>query len=276
MICLVSHDAGGAELLSSWAKNNRGVFLYNIKGPAVRIFKKKFKNFKNSNQKIIKKKTNIFITGTSKKSPHELSFIKYAKKRKIKSISIIDHWVNYKERFSRNNKETLPDEIWVTDKIALNLAKKIFNIRVILKKNYYLMDFVKSFNDLQKKNKTKKIILYLTTNTNNKKRDLTKLNHFFKKAKYYKDKKIPVVVKIHPSENISKYNSLIKKFKFVKFVKNYDLIKLLVKCKYVIGYNSMAMYLASKVKKKIFHADNNLKKNILPIKINKFDKIFKN
>ena len=56
MICLVSHDAGGAELLSSWAKNNRGVFLYNIKGPAVRIFKKKFKNFKNSNQKIIKKK----------------------------------------------------------------------------------------------------------------------------------------------------------------------------------------------------------------------------
>ena len=152
MICLVSHDAGGGELLSSWAKNNRGVFLYNIKGPALRIFKKKFKNFKNSNQKIIKKKTNIFITGTSKKSTHELSFIKYAKKRKIKSISIIDHWVNYKERFSRNNQEILPDEIWVTDKIALNLAKKIFNIRVILKRNYYLMDFVKTFNDLQKKN----------------------------------------------------------------------------------------------------------------------------
>ena len=45
--------------------------------------------------------------------------------------------------------------------------------------------------------------------------------------------------------------------------------------KYVIGYNSMAMYLASKVNKRIFHADNNLKRNILPIKINKFDKIFK-
>ena len=137
------------------------------------------------------------------------------------------------------------------------------------------MYFVKSFNNLQKKNKIKRIILYLTTNTNNKRRDLTKLNYFFKKAKHYKDQKIPVVVKIHPSENISKYNSLIKKFKFAKFVKNYDLIKLLVKCKYVIGYNSMAMYLASKVNKRIFHADNNLKRNILPIKINKFDKIFK-
>lgn len=275
MICLVSHDAGGAELLSSWARSNRGNFLYNIKGPAIRIFKKKFKNFQNSNKKIIKKKTNIFITGTSKKSFHELSIIKYAKKNKIKSISIIDHWINYKERFSRNNQEILPDEIWVTDKIALNLAKKVFNIKVILKKNYYLMDFVKSFNNLKKKkNKIKKMILYLTTNTNNKKRDLTKLNYFFRKKEYYIDKKIPVVVKIHPSENISKYNSLIKKFKFAKFVKNDDLIQLLVKCKYVVGYNSMAMYLASKVKKKIFHADNNLKKNILPIKINKLEKIF--
>lgn len=199
------------------------------------------------------------------------------KKKKIKSISIIDHWVNYKERFYRNNQKILPDEIWVTDKIALNLAKKIFSIKVTLKKNYYLMDFIKSFNDLaKKKDKTNKIILYLTTNTNNKKRDLAKLNYFFKKTKFYIDKKIQVVVKIHPSENISKYNSLIKKFKFVKFVKNYDLIKLLIKCKYVIGYNSMAMYLASKVKKRIFHANNNLKKNILPIKINKFDKIFEN
>ena len=278
MICLVSHDAGGAELLSSWARNQNKKFLYNIKGPALKVFRRKLKKFKNSNLNTIKKKTHIYITGTSKKSSHELFFIKYAKKNDLKSISIIDHWVNYKERFIRKNKIIKPNEIWVTDKIALKLAKKIFyNNKVILKKNYYLQDFTKSFiKFLNKSSKNKNMVLYLTTNTNNKKKDLNKLGFFFKKIDYLRQKKHTVIIKIHPSENLSKYQIYIKKFKFVKFVKNYDLAKLIANCKFLIGYNSMAMYLASKVKKQVFHADNNLKKNILPIKINKLNKIYSN
>ena len=64
MICLVSHDAGGAELLSSWAINKKGVF-YIILKVSSKILKENLKILK-FKQKIIKKKTNIFITGTSK------------------------------------------------------------------------------------------------------------------------------------------------------------------------------------------------------------------
>ena len=42
------------------------------------------------------------------------------------NISVLDHWVNYKERFIRGGELILPDEIWVCDNHALALAKKAF------------------------------------------------------------------------------------------------------------------------------------------------------
>ena len=47
-----------------------------------------------------------------------------AKQKGISTIGVIDHWVNYKERFVLNGVELLSDEIWVTDDEALILAKK--------------------------------------------------------------------------------------------------------------------------------------------------------
>ena len=39
---IVSHDAGGAEILSDWVKHHKGKrYLFSLKGPAVKIFKKK-------------------------------------------------------------------------------------------------------------------------------------------------------------------------------------------------------------------------------------------
>ena len=44
-------------------------------------------------------------------------------KNKIFVISVIDHWINYKKRFFRNNKIFFPDELWVTDNYAYKIAK---------------------------------------------------------------------------------------------------------------------------------------------------------
>jgi len=276
MICLVAHDAGGAELLSSWARNQKFFFLFSIKGPAKLIFKRKFKNFRNSSTKIIKKKTSLFITGTSKISNHELSYIKYGKNKNIKTISFIDHWVNYKERFLRKDEIIQPDELWVTDKFAFKLAKKKFKKKILLKPNYFIKDFLKEYKKKSKKIKKKNIVLYLSTNTGNNKADLEKLNFFLKKYDHFSEKKISIIIKVHPSESVSKYQLFKKKFNSIQIVKNIDLVELLIKSKYVVGYNSMAMYLASFINKNIYHANNNLKNNILPIKLKKLEKVFKN
>src|SRR5207247_1993250 len=48
-----------------------------------------------------------------------------------RSVALIDHWVGYAARFVRHGETVLPDEIWVTDKYAFELARKQFEGRPI-------------------------------------------------------------------------------------------------------------------------------------------------
>jgi hypothetical protein len=53
----------------------------------------------------------------------ELNCLKEAKRKGIYTISFIDHWVNFKLRFTdKDNEVTFPDEIWVVDERAKRLA----------------------------------------------------------------------------------------------------------------------------------------------------------
>jgi hypothetical protein len=53
----------------------------------------------------------------------ELNCIRQAQQAGIKTISFVDHWVNFRLRFLDENKElVLPDEIWVLDEKARQLA----------------------------------------------------------------------------------------------------------------------------------------------------------
>ena len=45
-VAIVSHDAGGAEILSLWAKNNLKNAVAILDGPAVNIFKRNFSSVK--------------------------------------------------------------------------------------------------------------------------------------------------------------------------------------------------------------------------------------
>ena len=38
VISIISHDAGGAEIISSWAKQQNRNFFYVLEGPALKIF----------------------------------------------------------------------------------------------------------------------------------------------------------------------------------------------------------------------------------------------
>jgi hypothetical protein len=53
----------------------------------------------------------------------ELHCIREAKHAGIRTISFVDHWVNFRLRFLDENKELLlPDEVWVLDEKARDLA----------------------------------------------------------------------------------------------------------------------------------------------------------
>ena len=86
MELIVSHDTGGAELISSWIKFNKSKkkFFFCIQGPAKKIFKKNIGVFKNLSFKKIKKlKINKIITGTSWESDIENRAIILGRESKI-------------------------------------------------------------------------------------------------------------------------------------------------------------------------------------------------
>ena len=136
---VVSNDAGAATLLSYWCKLEQGEIIYAIYGPAQKIFTQS--GFKFTNKPIEsllnKEKYNKIITGTGWMTDIEKIAIKYAIRNNIYCISVIDHWVNYKERFILNGNQYHPNEIWVGDEYALKIANKIFDesIKIVQKES---------------------------------------------------------------------------------------------------------------------------------------------
>jgi len=141
-VLIVSHDAGGANLLAHWCKNwqSRINFIYKVAGPALKIFQSL-----NLGQACIVQypapaSVDAVVTSTGWQSNMEYEAIQWAKQHNIQTASYLDHWVNYQERFMRGDISLYPDEIWAGDRDALNLAEKVFvskNIKLRFMRNQY-------------------------------------------------------------------------------------------------------------------------------------------
>ncbi len=249
-ILIVSHDAGGAEIISHFVKKYRFNPDFYLKGPAKKIFKANLKKIKTI--KSIKSKLNnykIVIVGTSLNNDFEYNVIKYSLKKKIKVISFIDHWVNYLNRFIRNGKLILPNEIIVGDKDAYKIAKKKFkDVKITYYKNYYF----DSFKSKLKKIKNIQKILYVSSNMDtfkgkivSDKKILSQVISKIQSNKVIKRKKM-LFIRKHPSEKYHKYKYL-KNFKsnlIIKIDKNFALKDSFKDTSFVIGYDSMALVVA--------------------------------
>ena len=141
-IAVVSHDAGGAEILSSYLRREQPKHVLVLEGPAQRIFAAKLgKAPALVDLKEAVRGANWVLCGTSWQSDLEWRAIHYARELKKRSVAFLDHWINYSERFVRDGEVCLPDEIWVGDQEALRIASGIFKpVPIRLKVNPYFED----------------------------------------------------------------------------------------------------------------------------------------
>ena len=70
-IALVSHDAGGAEIISHWSKNRDDNFLHVLDGPAISIFARNLNNLNLVSLDDAIKQSDFIICGTSWQSDLE-------------------------------------------------------------------------------------------------------------------------------------------------------------------------------------------------------------
>lgn len=243
-ILIVSHDIGGANNIKSFFDHYKIKAKFYLRGPALKIFKKKKNN--NFLKKI--KESDVVITGTGWKTNLEYNAIKAAKKYDKFCITFLDHWVNYKKRFLRKNKLALPDKILVFDKESQSNIKKIFRNQVDTIKitNYYFKNFTKK---LKKRKKNSNVILYLASNYDKalkKKIDIILLKKFLKKILLLKKyEKFSIDIKPHPTENFRKYISLKKKYKKInKIIVNKKLEDILLGYKIAAGTETSGLILS--------------------------------
>ncbi len=276
MKLIICRDMGSASVISE-NENNKNC-LYFLKNPAKNFFKKKgivSQNLRSLEKNI--ESCDYIITGTSWPLDIEFWAIKLAKKYNKKIITYLDHWVNYEERFNKK-KEMFPDIIITTDSFAFKLAKKKFPfLKIILKKNLYLEKLKKKYKTIKKE---KKYILYvdnhlvdINKNIVNKKRyfnhnEKSIFENFVTKIQSHNIKSKKILFRTHPKKNIKNSLNIIKKYKLICSIsKNEDLIKDIAKSEIVVGWNSMAMYIAHKLGKKVMHIlPKGFKDNNLPIK----------
>ncbi|MBU1895907.1 hypothetical protein KJ641_03495 [Patescibacteria group bacterium] len=274
---VVCHDAGGAEVVSAYVKKNfnKNDFVCLVAGPAEKIFKRKGLTKilifdKREAKKLLdnNKGLNGLLAGTSWGSGIELDFIKEARKKGIKTASYLEHWVNYRERFGyprKDWKNNLPDEIWVGDKCAFELASRKFKgVKVKYKPNQYFLEVKKKYKLAQGNKRSGRGILFASEPINSavnsfgdKRRKIINEENILENILQeltrlqFKNK---IIVRLHPAEKKDKYNKLINKYKSkLKIEKSSekDVFKDLVQVTTVLGMSSMFLVVASLCGKKV-------------------------
>ncbi len=268
MIAIVSHDAGGAEVISSYVRQEGLDCLYVLEGPALKVFQKKIKSINTLTLDEAISQAETILCGTSWQSNLELNAIKLAREKGKHTISFIDHWVNYHDRFEMNGSTVLPDEIWVGDHIAKSLVNKIFpEMPVTLIENPYFKDIIKDLSNIaipKKDCSESNTLLYicepLSEHANlqygNKCHwgyvEEDALRYFLNNVTALTRSYDRIIIRPHPSERENKYNWVLDEYNLPIEIGGVDsLLKEILQADIVAGCQSTAMVVGLLAKKRI-------------------------
>lgn len=268
-IAIVSHDAGGAEVLSSYvAKTLDYKYEFVLEGPAVSIFERKLGKLQIQPLQETIEKCKTILCGTSWQSDLEFRAIKFARNFSKPSIAYLDHWVNYVERFTRDNKKVFPDEIWVGDTDAFKLASELFAGPLIkLVENAYFEDIkneIASHSVSLSSTEAQARVLYVCEPV----REHALLQHGDERYWGYVEEEAlryflnnvdllgtsidSITIRPHPSEPDDKYNWVFDEFNMpIEISKQQTLIEQVSKHQVVVGCESMAMVVGLLANKRV-------------------------
>ena len=269
--CVVSHDAGAAEILSSLVRPVAEHCNFYLEGPAKPIFFRKLGPIQISSSlesAIIK--SDWYLCGTSWKSDLDLRGIQMAKRFKKSTVAFLDHWSNYSSRFNWRNDFIFPDEIWVGDQEAKIIAQKAFKkIRIKYIENPYLCDIIQESRAFTKKPKdtTKNdlSILYICEpileHAEAGLQNMVPFGYTESDALMYfanwvsQMARTPknITIRPHPSEAIGKYDWVKNVFKCpICFGGEKKLVQEIYENDMVVGCESMALVVALFLNKPVF------------------------
>ncbi len=265
---VVCHDAGGAEVVSSYVRHHNIDSLFVLEGPALKVFQRKLGSIKISSLKDAIYQSASVLCGTSWQSDIEFNAIKLARELEKSSVAFLDHWVNYQDRFIRFGETVLPDKIWVGDMIAESIAKRAFpNTSIVLIDNPYLQDIKNELHNYQigrlcMDESISVIYICEPISTHAKLRygdarywgyvEEDALRFFLSNISIFGKSINKILIRPHPSEPIGKYNWLQKEFKLpIQLGGSHSLAEEIANSDLVAGCQSMGMVVGLIAGKKV-------------------------
>lgn len=243
-IMFFAHDPGGANAIAPLIQvlqQKHEVEVY-AKGSALNILP----NAQLYSKSLAEIKPDLIITGTSASDFTEKYLWEEAKQLNIKSIAILDHWANYGIRFSKwtsgqkehFNKQCdyLPDYIIVMDEFAKQeMSNDGVPEHIILPLgNPHFENIFKNLNsvkDIRHQFGQNKLITYASEPITEDYGSGDEKNIAQALVQYIQGKDINLVIRLHPREDISKYQDfaseqviLDKKTPAAELIKASDLV----------------------------------------------------
>lgn len=252
VLSVVCNDAGGANIIISWLKHNNYKCRPFMSGPSVNIWQAAFPDLPilGCLDEAIDN-SDVLLAGTGWMSCVEFDAIAYANQKALHSIAVIDHWVNYPERFIRGHECVKPSELWVADQYAFKIAEREFpNIELQEIQNHYIDDGVELL-----KGTTGKGVLFIGEPIRLEvKGELISPFYLLEKlAMHFEAIGIDqtVILRPHPSEDRHHYMEFVKHNKQFEVSSNTDLVADILAAKTVLGFESMALVLAMRSRRKV-------------------------
>lgn len=257
-IGLVCHDAGaGNQIMAHVRELEKRPTIGFFSGPSVQVAEYFLPNIKLANNLAeLIDASDVVVSGTGWSSDLEHEARIMASNFGKYSIAVVDHWVNYKERFSRDGVTQVPDEVWVFDDLAYDKALVELECCQISLQPPTYRDFI------VKKTLESKIepsgLLYMCEPLRRShsglmsKEEIVLIKFLTRllEGSMYRNKKI--YLRPHPSELETKYNHIIERFETLNIeIETGDLAESLAKVDAVAGHSTYGLYLAHHANRRV-------------------------
>jgi hypothetical protein len=259
IVALVSHDAGGAEILASYVSQHEMACIYILDGPAVKVFRRRLGPINICSLAEGLSACDEILCGTSWQSDLEWRAIELAQQAGKRAFAFLDHWVNYQERFIRHGIRHLPDELWVGDADTERLAREQFpNLPIRLEPNPYFIDIRRQFAELKVTRgsaaRKGKAVLYVSENISEHARvvhgderflgytEFDAIEYFLRNIHALGQDIAQVLIRPHPSDIDGKYDYLMRRYpSLVRLSDGKPLLNEVAESDIVVGSQSTAM-----------------------------------
>ncbi len=123
---LVAHDAGATNLIIAWLKAWEWPVRACVQGPARKLWELAFPGepIWDTPAQAMAGCASV-VTGTGWASNLEHDARREGSLQGLRVAAVIDHWVNYPQRFERGSEIVWPDEVWVADTWAAATARRV-------------------------------------------------------------------------------------------------------------------------------------------------------